>query len=228
MWKLAAAVALGLAPAAGGVAAGLAGGSADPVVLEAVVGTNDGFDISLNGPDGRQLSTLEAGTYTIVVHDRSRLHNFHLASNQDPTVDFRTDVDFVGDQRFTVTFKRGVRYVYACEPHFQTMFGSFFATAPTPPATTQPPPSPQPVRLAASVSAAGAVSLTPKTVRHGAVRITVVDRSKRANFHLVGPGVNRRTTRAFVGRATWNVRLRAGILCRFGSDPKLTRRLRVR
>jgi len=43
------------------------------------------------------LSRLVPGTYDIVVRDRSRLHNFHLASNSDTTVDFRTDLDFVGE-----------------------------------------------------------------------------------------------------------------------------------
>ena len=39
-----------------------------------------------------RVSTLKPGTYTVVVHDKSAIHNFHLASNFDPTVDFRTDV----------------------------------------------------------------------------------------------------------------------------------------
>ena len=87
--------------------------------LEAIVGTNDGFDITLNDANGNKVARLAPGTYTIVVHDRSALHNFHMASNTDPTVDFRTGIEFVGDETFTVTFKPGLRYAYACEPHFQ-------------------------------------------------------------------------------------------------------------
>jgi hypothetical protein len=44
------------------------------------------------------------------LYDRSAIHNFHLASNDDPTVDFRTDVPFVGDMTFVATFKPGLRY----------------------------------------------------------------------------------------------------------------------
>jgi hypothetical protein len=104
--------------------AGAARGEDNPV-LDAIVGTNDGFDITLNDASGRKISSLAAGTYTIVVHDRSAIHNFHLASNDDPTVDFRTDVPSVGDMTFTATFTAGLRYAYACEPHWQVMNGSF-------------------------------------------------------------------------------------------------------
>jgi hypothetical protein len=45
--------------------------------LEAIVGTNDGFDITLNDASGRKVASLAPGTYTIVVHDRSAIHNFH-------------------------------------------------------------------------------------------------------------------------------------------------------
>ena len=94
-----------LAVAAGFLAAPAIGTQADTPTLDAVVGTNDAFDIGLFFPDGRPVRTLTPGTYTVVVHDRSAIHNFHLASNFDPSVDFRTDVDFVGDQSFTVTFR---------------------------------------------------------------------------------------------------------------------------
>jgi plastocyanin len=59
------------------------------------------------------------------VRDRSTQHNFHLASNQDGSVDFRTELEFVGEQDFTVTFKDRTRYAYACEPHYS---GSSSAT----------------------------------------------------------------------------------------------------
>jgi hypothetical protein len=92
----------------------------------------------------------------VVVDDRSTIHNFHLASNDDPTVDFRTDLAFVGQKSFTVTFKNNNEYAYACEPHWQVMNGKFLVTdAPPPP---PPPPPPPGVRtLKASVSAAGTV-----------------------------------------------------------------------
>jgi hypothetical protein len=80
-----------------------------PTTLNAIVGTNDGYNITLNDASGRKVSRLAPGTYTVVVDDRSKLHNFHLASNDDPTVDFRTELDFVGQQSFTVTFKEQQR-----------------------------------------------------------------------------------------------------------------------
>ena len=82
--------------------------------------------------------------------------------------------------------------------------------------------------LAARVNAAGKASLAPATVKRGTARIVVRDDSHRYNFHLVGAGVNRKTTAGFVGKTTWNVRLGAGVY-RFGSDPRrLSGTLRVR
>jgi len=209
-----------------GALSGSARGAADPVVLTAIVGTNDGFNITLNGPDGKKVQRLLPGTYTVVVDDRSAIHNFHLASNDDPTVNFRTDVAFVGQESFTVTFRNDTEYAYACEPHWQVMNGSFFVTA-----AQSPPPLPPPPRvrtLDASVSRAGAVRLGSTSVPSGRYRIVVSDRSRTANFHLRGPGANTRTGVAYRGTATLRVRLTRGTY-RYGSDVAgLTKRLRVR
>jgi plastocyanin len=187
---------------------------AENPVLDAVVGTNDGFDIGLFFPNGERVAVLGPGTYTVVVHDRSSLHNFHLASNFDGTVDFRTDVEFVGDESFTVTFRPGTEYAYACEPHWQVMNGRFRTrAAPATTTTTAPPSVPT---LQASVSSAGVVSLSPRAVRAGAVRMVVRDRSRTAGFRLAGPGVSKRTTAAFVGTTTWSLRLGKGSY-RFGA-----------
>jgi plastocyanin len=48
------------------------------------------------------------------------------------------------------------------------------------------------------------------TLRRGAYRITVNDRSDFHNFRLRGPGVNRATGLVFVGRRSWTVTLRPG------------------
>jgi plastocyanin len=202
---------------------------ADDPVLTAIVGTNDGFNITLNEASGKKVSRLLPGTYTVVVDDRSTIHNFHLASNDDPTVNFRTDLEFVGQQTFTVTFKNHNEYAYACEPHWQVMNGSFLVTdtpvAPPPP----PPPPPPPVRtLKASVTAGGTVRIAASSVPHGRYRIVVSDRSKTANFHLSGPRVNVRTGMRYRGSATLRVQLSKGTY-RYGSDRAgLTKRLRVR
>jgi hypothetical protein len=115
----------------------------DPVVLDAVVGANDSFTIALNDANGKLVKRLAPGAYTIVVHDLSAIHNFHLASNEDSSVDFRTDVPFVGDQTFTVTFKEGVQYAYACEPHWRLMFNSFTVTTAPVVTTTKATPKPR-------------------------------------------------------------------------------------
>jgi plastocyanin len=200
-------------------------GGADGELLIATVGTNDGFDIGLTHADGSKVTELTPGTYTVRVRDRSRLHNFHLASNQDGTVDFRTELEFVGEQDFTVTFRDRTRYAYACEPHWQTMNGEFLViSASTPP----PPPKPKAKLLRASVGPAGAASLSSRSVKAGMYRIAVRDRSARHNFRLAGRGVNKTTGADFRGSVTWRVRLAKGTY-RFGSDAKkLPGRLRVR
>jgi hypothetical protein len=208
------------------VAAPLADPADNPVLI-ATVGTNDGFDIGLADANGAPVVRIPPGTYTIVVRDRSTLHNFHLASNEDPSVDFRTELDFVGEMSFTVTLKDRVRYAYACEPHFQTMNGAFFVGADPPPPPPPPTAKPLPV-LRAGVTAAGKPFLSRRSVRAGHYRILVRDRSRRANFHLAGRGLNRRTGMRFTGAATWTVRLARGTY-RFGSDPEpLEGRLRAR
>jgi hypothetical protein len=123
-------------------------------------------------------------------------------------------VEFVGDQTFTIDLPRGF-YVYACSPHFQVMFGRLTAVVPT--VATK--------SLSATVGTR-TVTLSAKQVKTGTYRLRVVDGSRARNFHLVGPGVNRATGKAFSGSVTWTVRLAAGTY-RFGSDPKLTGRLVV-
>ena len=54
-------------------------------------------------------------------------------------------------------------------------------------------------------------------VKAGTYSIVVRDLSKVHNFHLVGKGVNRKSTRDFSGTVTWKVKLAAGVL-RFYSD----------
>jgi plastocyanin len=168
---------------------------ADNPKLVATVGRNDSFSISLQDASGRAVTSLDPGTYEIEVHDLSEEHNFHLFG---PGVDQATDVASVQDANWTVTFANGT-YRFQCDAHSTTMRGRFTVgtvAAPTP--------------LKASVGPKLKITLQPKTVAAGAARITVVDRSRTDNFHLVGPGVNRKTGIAFRGRVTWSVTLQAG------------------
>jgi len=208
--------------------AGFASSSQSPTLI-GFVGTNDGFDIGLTDANGTPITRIAPGTYTFLIRDRSHIHNFHFASNEDRTVDFRTELDFVGEQSFTVTLQADTRYAYACEPHWQVMNGELFTSAgSSPPPAPPPPPAPKPKTLRAGVTAGGTAYVSARAVKAGRYRIVVRDASKRRNFHLAGPGVNRRTSRAFKGTATWSLRLRRGAY-RFGSDPEpLEGRLRVR
>ena len=198
---------------------------AETPTLTAIVGTNDGFNITLNDASGKKVTRIAPGTYTVLVEDRSALHNFHLASNEDPTVDFRTDLEFVGEKSFTVTFRDNTRYAYACEPHWQVMNGEFFVTNTSPP----PPPPPKPARaLSVVVKPGGAVVLSRAAVPAGRYRLTVDDRGKRDNFNLRGKTVNKRTGLAFRGHFGWRVTLARGTYACGSDRTGLTRKLRVR
>jgi plastocyanin len=65
-------------------------------------------------------------------------------------------------------------------------------------------------QLAASVGPKRTISLTPKNIVAGPATIRVNDRSRTDNFHLAGPGVNRKTGVVSRGRVTWNVTLQPG------------------
>jgi plastocyanin len=169
---------------------------ADNPKLVATVGRNDTFSISLQDASGRAVTSLDPGTYDIAVHDLSEEHNFHLVG---PGVDQATDVASVQDATWTVTLANGT-YRFQCDAHSATMRGRFtVGTVATPPTV-----------LKASVGPKLRITVQPKTVAAGPARITVVDRSRADNFHLVGQGVNRKTGVAFRGRVTWSVTLQAG------------------
>jgi hypothetical protein len=193
---------------------------AENPLLVATVGP--GFTIDLADAAGRHVDTLTAGSYTLLVHDLAEIHDFHLANKPDgERLNLTSGIEFVGDKTFSIELTPG-RYAYACSPHWEIMNGSFTVV----PAST-PPASPTARRaLTAGVTQGGALTLSSKRVAPGAYRIIVRDRSKTRNFHLMGPGVDRRTAKPFVGTAVWLVELTAGSY-RFGSDPRLSGRLTV-
>src|SRR5919204_2168240 len=154
---------------------------ADNPRLVGVVGTNDAFIITLQDAAGSPVTRLDPGTYDIAVSDRSLEHNFHLTG---PNVDRQTVIDGKEEVTWTVTFSDG-RYRFQCDAHPTNMRGSFTVGNVPPP----PPPAP---KLAGAVGPGRTISLRPKTVAAGAVKVTVNDRTRTDNFHLTGPGVNRR------------------------------------
>ena len=87
--------------------------------------TGPGFTIEVKQND-EDAETVAAGTYPLVVEDKSDMHNFHLIG---PGVDEEvTDVPFVGKKTVTVTLKKGT-YTYQCDPHAASgMKGTFTVT----------------------------------------------------------------------------------------------------
>src|SRR5690242_4235446 len=105
-----------------------------------LVGTvGPGFSIGLTGSDGKAVTQLAPGTYTILVHDQADIHNFHLSG---PGVNQATDVEGTGDTTWTVTLQDGT-YTFVCDAHPTTMKGSFTVGTGAQP----PPPPPPPVQL---------------------------------------------------------------------------------
>jgi plastocyanin len=73
-----------------------------------------GFTISMKKPT-------KAGKYTLVVSDKSSIHNFHLKGKG---VNVKTAVPATGPKTFKITLAKG-KYTFLCDPHPTTMKGSF-------------------------------------------------------------------------------------------------------
>lgn len=188
--------------------------------LIAEVGLNDSFQISLRTAAGAAVTDIPAGAYDIEIRDHSDLHNFHLTGPGG--VNVSTDVAFVGTRTVQVTLQDKARYTFLCDAHPTSMRGTF-TTGGGPPVSPPPPPRPRVKTLTATVGPGRTISLRSGTSRvsrlkAGRYRIVVRDRSSSHNFHLRGPGVNKRTAVGFKGTATWTVTLRRGRY-RFVCDP---------
>ena len=183
---------------------------ADNPTLVADVGLGDSFSISLKDATGTAVTHLAAGTYTLLIHDRSAFHNFDL---NGPGVAVATGVNTVGDQTFTVTFVDGT-YFFQCDEHVSQMHGSFtVGSVTTPPPVPTPTPTPVPAAkaLAASIGPGAKFALAPsKGLSAGKFKIKVTDRSATDGFRLAGPGITRATSAKFRGAVTWSVTLKAG------------------
>ena len=49
-----------------------------------------------------------------------------------------------------------------------------------------------------------------KTIKAGTYKIKVEDKSSIHNFHLIGPGLNKKTSISFMGETTWTIKLKPG------------------
>jgi plastocyanin len=168
--------------------------AADNPQLQASVGP--GFTIALKDASGAKVTHLDPGTYAIHVVDQSDMHNFDLTG---PGVSKSTEVTEVGEQDWTVTFTDGT-YRYVCDVHAKTMKGSF--TVGNVPTTTV-------LKMSASVGPGQKIAFA-RTAKAGKTSITIRDLTAKDNFHLTGPGVNKKTGVAFKGTVKWTVTLKAG------------------
>ena len=197
------------------VAALLPGSSlaADPIVLKGTVGP--GFNITLRDASNKVVTRVLPGDYVIQVGDQSIDHNFHF---KGPGVDMKTEVETTGPALWPVTLVDG-KYTFVCDAHAATMKGVLNVGVAPPP----------PTKLSARVGPKKTISLKTasgavvKQLKAGAFRITVIDSTKVDNFHLIGPGVNKKTGVKTKGTVVWNLTLRAGKYA-FRSDP--TKKLR--
>ena len=149
-----------------------------------------------------------------------------------PGVDERTEVAFTGKVTWTVTFRDGV-YVYHCDPHpgsaRAVRRGEPAAAAASTPAASRLTAAGRrrPRRAKLVVTAGPGHSITLKTAAGKAVRqlrtgtytVTVRDRSRAHNIHLIAPGFNKKTTVGYVGTQTWRVRLSRPGTLRYQCDP---------
>jgi hypothetical protein len=202
---------------------GAAQSAAKATSLQATVGP--GFTVRLDDSGGNLVRHLDPGDYSITIRNLSpaQEHNFHLSG---PGVNMASAFDNT-TVTWNVTFVDGT-YAYHCDAHPTLMKGSFTVGA------VQPPPPPKPaLKLTGKVGPKKTISLKKgaavvKTLKAGSYKLAVSDATKADNFHLSGPGVNKKTGVKFTGSVSWAFKLRAGTYT-FRSDAtkKLRRSFRV-
>jgi plastocyanin len=116
-----------------------------------------------------------------------------------PGVNMDSSVSEPEELVWTVTFTDG-KYTYFCDEHPISMHGSFTVGI-----------VPEPTKVSGTVGPRRTISVLPKTITTGSVTLTVNDRSRTDNFHLIGQSVNRKTGIAFRGRVVWKLELRPGL-----------------
>jgi len=164
-----------------------------------------GFSIKVADTNGQTVSNLDPGDYSITIKNLSPAseHNFHLTG---PGVNMASAFDNV-TVTWNVTLVDGL-YKYQCDAHPTIMKGSIRVGPP-------PPPPPTPKKLTGKVGPAKVISLKKgasavKSLVAGRYRIAVSDLTKADNFHLSGPGVNKKTGVKFKGSTSWTVTLKPG------------------
>ena len=81
---------------------------------------------SLYVPAFKVVKTLKHGTYKLVIHDDSAIHNYELDGPHGKSWSF-TSVPFKGTKTFTLKLTSGAYKAY-CQPHESVMFQHFKVT----------------------------------------------------------------------------------------------------
>jgi hypothetical protein len=96
--------------------------AAQPATKTLYATVGPGETITMKTAAGARVKTLKAGTYTIVVQDKSADHNFRLFGKG---VSKTTAVGFTGKKMWrNVRLGKGT-YRFVCDPHAGHMAGSF-------------------------------------------------------------------------------------------------------
>ena len=99
-----------------------AGAMSHPKLI-GTVGKNGAYKITLKDSHGKLVKTIEAGTYTFVIHDDGAIHNYELDGPHGKSWTF-TSVSFVGTKTRTLKLVPG-KYKAYCAPHESIMFQHF-------------------------------------------------------------------------------------------------------
>jgi plastocyanin len=179
---------------------GAAQSAATATQLNVTVGP--GFSIKVADANGKSVTQLDPGDYAITIKNLSPAaeHNFHLTG---PGIDQFSAFDN-NTVTWNVTFVDGT-YKYKCDAHPTIMKGSFHVGALPPP----------PTKLTGKVGPKKTISLKKgasavKSLVAGRYKIVVSDLTKADNFHLTGPGVNKKTAVKSKGTASWTLALKPG------------------
>ena len=74
-----------------------------------------GFTITLKTAGGKTVKSMKAGTYTVVVRDRGRIHDAHVIA---PGYNRRTSpLTYTGTQTWKVKLGRAGTFRFLCDPH---------------------------------------------------------------------------------------------------------------
>lgn len=115
-----------LAATAVAAAATTTGALARPAATPILTGTDGpGYTITLK-LKGKTVKTLKAGTYKIVISDKSSIHGWSLDGPHGFAKDI-SPVPFSGTKTVTLKLKAG-SYKFYCPAHEPTMFGRFKVT----------------------------------------------------------------------------------------------------